>query len=480
MRPIGPTLALSVTLALGVGVVASPPALATQPEPGIASPADDEVVVPGAPAIATVSAGDGTALISWTAPAEDGGAPVSRYEITAQANGMVTSFDGALTSGTISSLENGVATSFTVSAVNSAGNGPPSDASALVTPRAVAKIVVRRRSSSRLLYGAPTKVKAAVVSHGEAIAGEMVQLVAKPRPSTRWRVVESGLTNARGRVVLRTSLPRSSALRLRHRRSGLDAPDMSLEPVRVAKRVHVREGASTTKLGTPVLVHGRIAPKQSIGARVQLQQRRSGSWRKVASGPMVTRENYRIRWKPGRTDRFRLRVVRRGDVRLASGKSAVWTHRVRPESAADIAKDILRNDRIALAKIHVSGGGYLGTPHQNIVDVAAGRPARHSCSGGAPCGSTRLDLRLLQAVRDMGERGRITVSEIAGGIHAGRSDHYVGRAIDITWVDGRHVGWGAHYHMVVERCRAWNSEQVFTPANDPYGGHHNHVHCAWK
>jgi hypothetical protein len=153
---------------------------------------------------------------------------------------------------------------------------------------------------------------------------------------------------------------------------------------------------------------------------------------------------------------------------------------VDPETAADIARDILHNKRIELARVHLSGGSYLGSAHQNVVDVANGRRARHSCHGGAPCGSSKIDLRVLSAIRDMGARRSLTVSELVGGVHSGGSAHYTGRAVDITWVNKRHVGSGGSYGMVVDLCRANGATRVFTPSNDPYGGHHNHVHCDWK
>jgi hypothetical protein len=33
--------------------------------------------------------------------------------------------------------------------------------------------------------------------------------------------------------------------------------------------------------------------------------------------------------------------------------------------------------------------------------------------------------------------------------------------------------------MVVDVCHKHGASEVFSPSRDPYGGHHNHVHCAW-
>ena len=39
--------------------------------------------------------------------------------------------------------------------------------------------------------------------------------------------------------------------------------------------------------------------------------------------------------------------------------------------------------------------------------------------------------------------------------------------------------WGDRYGVVVDLCRAYGADQIYTPANDPWGGHHHHVHCSW-
>jgi titin len=90
------------------------------------------VAVPGAPAGLTAAAGDGQVTLSWTAPASDGGSPVTGYRVykgtspggeTGPVNGssLVTS------PYTVTDLANGTPYYFTVTAVNKAGEGKPSD-----------------------------------------------------------------------------------------------------------------------------------------------------------------------------------------------------------------------------------------------------------------------------------------------------------------------------------------------------------------
>jgi hypothetical protein len=126
----------------------------------------DPVFEPGAPSapgqVTSVSAtaGNGAATVSWSAPSS-GGAPNS-YTITpyigatAQATTTITGNPPA-TSITINGLTNGTAYTFTVTAANTVGSGPPSSPSGAVTP-----------TSAPTVPAAPTGVTA-VAGNGNAI-----------------------------------------------------------------------------------------------------------------------------------------------------------------------------------------------------------------------------------------------------------------------------------------------------------------------
>ena len=114
---------------------------------GVTSDFDDVTVAsrpastsaPGAPGAVTGTAGDGAVALDWTAPASDGGSPVTGYRITPFVGGAAqTSVDtgSASTSRTITGLTNGTAYTFTVAATNAVGTGPASTPSGSVTPRA--------------------------------------------------------------------------------------------------------------------------------------------------------------------------------------------------------------------------------------------------------------------------------------------------------------------------------------------------------
>ncbi len=96
--------------------------------------------VPAAPTGVSATAGDKSAIVTWSAPA-NGGSPIASYTITpyigstAQTPTMVTGSPPA-TSATVSGLTDGTAYTFTVTAANGVGTGPASAPSNQVTPTA--------------------------------------------------------------------------------------------------------------------------------------------------------------------------------------------------------------------------------------------------------------------------------------------------------------------------------------------------------
>jgi hypothetical protein len=88
--------------------------------------------IPGTPTHITATAGDGQATVSFTAPADDGGSPVIGYVVTSSPGGITA--PGSDTCIIVKGLTNGISYTFTVKAVNLAGNGAESEPSNAVTP----------------------------------------------------------------------------------------------------------------------------------------------------------------------------------------------------------------------------------------------------------------------------------------------------------------------------------------------------------
>jgi invasion protein IalB len=101
------------------------------PTPAAATPR----TLPGPATGVTALGGDASAAVSWQAPADNGGSPITGYVVTPYLNGVTQTpriFDSPATSQTVGGLANEVNYTFTVKAVNVAGTGPASAPSAPV------------------------------------------------------------------------------------------------------------------------------------------------------------------------------------------------------------------------------------------------------------------------------------------------------------------------------------------------------------
>ncbi|MEP7194727.1 MAG: M4 family metallopeptidase, partial [Actinomycetota bacterium] len=88
---------------------------------------------PGAPTHAAATAGNAQAVVSWIAPASDGGSAITGYTVTGAPGGRKVTTSGAK-SATFTGLTNGTAYTFTVTAANAAGTSASSQATSAVTP----------------------------------------------------------------------------------------------------------------------------------------------------------------------------------------------------------------------------------------------------------------------------------------------------------------------------------------------------------
>jgi uncharacterized protein YhjY with autotransporter beta-barrel domain len=90
-------------------------------------------IAPAAPTGASATAGDTQASVSFAAPTNTGGAPISSYTVTSSPGGFTAT--GSASPITVTGLTNGTAYTFTVTATNTAGTGPASTPSNAVTPK---------------------------------------------------------------------------------------------------------------------------------------------------------------------------------------------------------------------------------------------------------------------------------------------------------------------------------------------------------
>jgi len=116
------TFTVKATNAIGTGPASSPSESVTP------------ITVPEAPTNVIATPWNAQAYISFSAPASDGGSPITLYTATSDPGGFTGTRTDAAGSITVNGLTNGTAYTFTVKATNAAGTGPASSPSNSVTP----------------------------------------------------------------------------------------------------------------------------------------------------------------------------------------------------------------------------------------------------------------------------------------------------------------------------------------------------------
>ena len=149
---------------------------------------------PGAPTLTAATAGNASVALAWTAPASNGGSAITSYTVTASPGGATCTTSGL--SCTVSGLTNGITYSFTVTATNAVGTGPPSNALSAI-PAAVPGAptltsATRGNSQRRLGLGRPRLER--------RLADQLVHRrrpapAAPPAPPADLSCTVSGLTN---------------------------------------------------------------------------------------------------------------------------------------------------------------------------------------------------------------------------------------------------------------------------------------------
>ncbi|MBB6403448.1 fibronectin type III domain-containing protein [Arthrobacter sp. AZCC_0090] len=144
-------------------------AVGTSPASAASAPVTPAApTAPAAPTGVSATAGNASAVVSWTAPA-NGGSPISSYAVTPSSGGtalapVTVSGSPPSTTATVTGLSNGTAYTFTVTATNAVGTSPASAASAPVTPAAPVPGVTNGGFESGLTSWTTGGVRAPVAS----------------------------------------------------------------------------------------------------------------------------------------------------------------------------------------------------------------------------------------------------------------------------------------------------------------------------
>jgi Tol biopolymer transport system component len=115
--------------------------------------------LPGAPTGVAATGGNASAVVSWEPPLSDGNSSLTGYTVTASPGGQTCSRSSPPLFCLVSGLTNGVSYTFTVTATNAVGTGPPSEPSAPVVagsvPGAPTAVVAVPADSSAIVSWEP-------------------------------------------------------------------------------------------------------------------------------------------------------------------------------------------------------------------------------------------------------------------------------------------------------------------------------------
>ena len=249
---------------------------------GLSWSVDDPVVVklvepaptvPGAPVL-TATAGDGEVVLTWTAPASDGGEAITRYEYRHKATSSLpfVSSDswtsaGTARTATVGSLTNGTPYSFEVRAVNIVGAGTAATASATLMAAATPGIrvsttmlsveegAIRGNSYTVRLDTQPTGNVTVTITGQE---GTNLSVISSPLTftSTDWNQEQTVRLGASA-----NNNPAEETVTLRHAATGGGYD--SVAPVEV--RVTITQAQNNPATGSPVIT-GTAQVGQSLYA----------------------------------------------------------------------------------------------------------------------------------------------------------------------------------------------------------------------
>ena len=148
-----------------------------------------------------------------------------------------------------------------------------------------------------------------------------------------------------------------------------------------------------------------------------------------------------------------------------------------------LAEKIIKEKRISFSSSHESGVIDTAMAIDNITDTSLGKKGKRSKYGNAPGGEVELLCEMLYIMYMISKEYTFKVSEIAGASHCSTSLHYLGKAFDISEINGKDVGQGKKCFLTLDFCITFEkfvlglgARSVLRPYRDK--DHDNHFHIS--
>jgi hypothetical protein len=284
--------------------------------------------------------------LTWSGPADTGGAPVQNYVVRYSTNGGSSWTTGPTvydTVVTVKNLANGSAYVFEVRAYNGSASGPYSDATSPVTPQGhgsskdAVSIIAPKASAVAFGRAATVTTTLTDTTRSAPVASADLTLLAKPAGTASFKGVgTAATTDSHGKAQVMIKPRATTEYKWSYDGDGSHlAVTSSVGTVEVDQVVKAHLVAAKVHRGKRTTVYGTVKPR-ALGEKVTLQKRHNSSWLTVTHGKVAVQK------LPDGTHRagFVFRVPSH-----AKGKQIL---RIRSHSTADTAGDVSKRLKLTV------------------------------------------------------------------------------------------------------------------------------------
>lgn len=287
-----------VAALIALPAAGSAAASTSRPSGAAAARVVPNVTAPGAPTHLVPTAGDAQVKLTWSGPANTGGAPVQYYVVRYSTNGGSSWTTGPTVYDTVTivkNLHNGTAYIFEVRANNGTASGPYSDATDPVTPHGGGgskdAVSIAAPKSAAVDFGKSATLSTTLTdtTTSAPVASATVTLLAKAAGAATF--VEVGTdqtTDSQGTAQVTVKPKVTTDYRWSYDGDGKhNAATSSVGTIEVDQVINAHLTAAKVHHGKDVEVYGTVLP--SVDEKVTLQRRHGGSWHTVGHGKIKVR-----------------------------------------------------------------------------------------------------------------------------------------------------------------------------------------------